>query len=233
MAQEENILGCSYSGGGGGGVGGGGGGGRGGSGCTGGSSNSRSKRIKQKKVPQRGLGVAQLEKIRLEEQQKKESLQAANILAKNAIGSPSDTSPFLAVQKFRPSFSPFHNSVPLPPPSPTNLPSPNALYGHALSVPNVEILPERSSVQIPKQSNPGGGEIGSKAISCGNLPRLWGGEYNPGGEKQRLDHHGFAFDRQMNLSFESNIPVLPLPIVSQRSHQFEQPSSSSMVSELE
>ncbi|KAK6132781.1 hypothetical protein DH2020_033459 [Rehmannia glutinosa] len=55
--KEEHILGCSYSGGGGG----------------GGVENSfRSKKL-SKKVPQRGLGVAQLEKIRLEEQQKKEA----------------------------------------------------------------------------------------------------------------------------------------------------------------
>ncbi|KAL0320629.1 UNVERIFIED_CONTAM: hypothetical protein Sradi_5324400 [Sesamum radiatum] len=79
MAQEEDFFGCSYSSGGGGGSGGRAAGGGGGGG---GVSSSRSKTVKQKKVPQRGLGVAQLEKIRLEEQQKKESLQVANILAK-------------------------------------------------------------------------------------------------------------------------------------------------------
>ncbi|XP_051125797.1 uncharacterized protein LOC127247812 [Andrographis paniculata] len=53
MAQQQHIL----SGGGGG----------------------RSKSGKPKKVPQRGLGVAQLEKIRLEEQRKKEALESSAI----------------------------------------------------------------------------------------------------------------------------------------------------------
>lgn len=52
MAQEEQH--CSNSSGGGGG-------------------SRSSKKAKQKKIPQRGLGVAQLEKMRLEEQQKKAS----------------------------------------------------------------------------------------------------------------------------------------------------------------
>ncbi|KAG5597589.1 hypothetical protein H5410_038821 [Solanum commersonii] len=38
------------------------------------SSNSGTKKLKQKRVPQRGLGVAQLEKIRLEEQQIKDEI---------------------------------------------------------------------------------------------------------------------------------------------------------------
>ncbi|KAK6132660.1 hypothetical protein DH2020_033612 [Rehmannia glutinosa] len=83
MAQEEHILGCSYSGG-------------GGNGGGGGENSFRSKKIKQKKVPQRGLGVAQLEKIRLEEQQKKEG--------KNAISD--NTTPFLLCPNFRPSICP-------------------------------------------------------------------------------------------------------------------------------
>ncbi|KAL0328438.1 UNVERIFIED_CONTAM: hypothetical protein Scaly_2276400 [Sesamum calycinum] len=173
MAQEEQFFGCSYSGGGGG--GGNGGGGGGGSGCGGGVSSSRSKTVKQKKVPQRGLGVAQLEKIRLEEQQKKESLQVANILAKNSVGSSSDNAQFLAVQcsKFRPGVE-------------------------AISSPGHE-----------------------------NRPILWNGEYNLAGEKQRLGTHGFAFEPQVSLPYQSNSPFLPLPVVPQRSQQFQWPCSSS------
>ncbi|KAL0301218.1 UNVERIFIED_CONTAM: hypothetical protein Sradi_6398600 [Sesamum radiatum] len=200
MAQEEQFFGCSYSGGGGG--GGNGGGGGGGSGCGGGGvSSSRSKTVKQKKVPQRGLGVAQLEKIRLEEQQKKESLQVANILAKNSVGSSSDNAQFLAVQcsKFRPGLSPLHKSVP-----------------------NLEILHE-NSVQIPKNLKAGGGEIGVEAISSPgheNRPILWNGEYNLAGEKQRLGTHGFAFEPQMN----SSTGISPSSILSS---QMEPPSNQS------
>lgn len=214
MAQEENVFGCSYSGGGGGGSGGGRGGGGGSGSGSGGS--CRSKKIKPKKVPQRGLGVAQLEKIISEEQQKKESLEAANILAKNAIASPTDATSFLAAQKFRPNLSPFHNSVPPPSPSPSNVSPPNALFRHAQSAPNIEILQETCAVL--KHSNAGGGEMGSRAISSprhDSFPRLWGGESNLSLEKQRLDHHGFAFD-----------PHGSLP---QRSLHF-QPPPSSMVS---
>ncbi|XP_011098254.1 uncharacterized protein LOC105176957 [Sesamum indicum] len=208
MAQEEHFFGCSYSGGGGSGGGGNGGGGGGGSGCGGGVSSSRSKTAKQKKVPQRGLGVAQLEKIRLEEQQKKESLQVANILAKNSVGSSSDNAQFLAVQcsKFRPGLSPLHKSDP-----------------------NLEILHE-NSVQIPKNLNAGGGEIGVEAISSPgheNRPIWWNGEYNLPGEKQRLGTHGFAFEPQVSLPYQSNSPFLPLPVVPQRSQQFQWPCSSS------
>ncbi|KAK4420400.1 hypothetical protein Salat_1990300 [Sesamum alatum] len=188
MAQEEHFFGCSYSGGGGGGGGGG---------------SSRSKTVKQRKVPQRGLGVAQLEKIRLEEQQKKESLQVANILAKNSVGSSSDNAQFLAVQcsKFRPGLSPLHKSVP-----------------------NLEILHE-NSFQISKKLNAGGGGTGVEATSSPgheNRHILWNGEYNLAGERQRLGIHGFAFEPQVSLPYQSNSPFVP-----QRSQQFQWPCSSS------
>ncbi|KAK4398336.1 hypothetical protein Sango_1309100 [Sesamum angolense] len=219
MAQEEQILRSSYSGSGGGGGGGGsGGGGGGGNCCSGGVSSNRSKNVKQKKVPQRGLGVAQLEKIRLEEQRKKEALQAANVLANNAIGSPSDTAS-VQCPNFGSSLSPSPNSVPLPQ-SPTNFPSPNALYRSAPPVP----------VQITKQLE---GELGLQSISGpgnGNWPRLWNGEYSHEGENQRVEHLGFSFrPPQVNLPFESNAAVLPLPSVPQRSYQLQRPSSSSSV----
>ncbi|KAL2245467.1 WAS/WASL-interacting protein family member 1 isoform X1 [Sesamum indicum] len=222
MAQEEQILRSSYSGSGGGGGGGGGGsgGGSGGGGncCSGGVSSNRSKNVKQKKVPQRGLGVAQLEKIRLEEQRKKEALQAANVLANNAIGSPSDTAS-VQCPNFGSSLSPSPNSVPLPQ-SPTNFPSPNALYRSAPPVP----------VQITKQLD---GELGLQLISGpgnGNWPRLWNGEYSHEGENQRVEHLGFAFrPPQVNLPYETNAAVVPLPSVPQRSYQLQRPSSSSSV----
>ncbi|CAI9763502.1 unnamed protein product [Fraxinus pennsylvanica] len=126
MTQEENILRCNFNTGGegcGNLVDGGGGGVDDGGG-------SRSKKTKQKKVPRRGLGVAQLEKLRLEEQQiNGASVQAANILANNAICSHNDSTACLAIP--RPSFRPnlcSSNSIPLPPLSPTDLPSLNFLH---------------------------------------------------------------------------------------------------------
>ncbi|KAL7218331.1 hypothetical protein ACSBR2_011574 [Camellia fascicularis] len=61
MAQEEHNHRCSNS-------------------SSGGGGNRSSKKLKQKKVPQRGLGVAQLEKIRLEEKEKKDALLLSNIV---------------------------------------------------------------------------------------------------------------------------------------------------------
>lgn len=80
MAREEQFLGYGYSCGGGGGDGSGSGGSGGDNG--GGSVGRVSKKVKQKKVPQRGLGVAQLEKIRLEEQQK---MEASNVLGRSDL----------------------------------------------------------------------------------------------------------------------------------------------------
>ncbi|KAL2483572.1 uncharacterized protein Fot_45016 [Forsythia ovata] len=223
MAQEEHILRCSFST-------GGGGCGEGG-GVDDGGGGSRSKKIKQKKVPQRGLGVAQLEKIRLDEQQKKEAaLQAANFLANNAIGSHGDSTACLAIPSpsVRPNFCSSSNSIPLPPPSPTDLPSPNFLYMPVQSSKNVKVLLP-NSVQLSKHLNVGGKEIGLPAISSpgqGNWPRLWNGEQNLEGEKQILDHRRFAFWPRVKFPYESNALVLPLP---QRSHQFQHPSSSSTV----
>ncbi|KAL8505756.1 hypothetical protein ACS0TY_016829 [Phlomoides rotata] len=204
MAQEQHNLGCSYSG---------GGGGRSAGGSSG-VSCSRSKKMKQKKVPQRGLGVAQLEKIRIEEQHKKESLQAANILAKNAVGSSADSNSFLAVQKFRQGVSPF------PPPLPSDLNSP---YRVAQPLPpNLEIIQE-NYVQVSKQSSDSGGELDDQGQ--GNLPRLWGGDINLARDKLlRLDHHGYPFDPQSYQ--ETPSPVLPFTLVSQRSHQFHPPPPS-------
>ncbi|XP_073128476.1 uncharacterized protein [Henckelia pumila] len=160
------------------------------------SSNSRSKKEKLKKVPQRGLGVAQLEKMRMEEQEKKDSIEISN--------------------NFRPPFPPSPNSIPLPPPSQTNLTSPNALFRHTPLVSNSETV-HQSSV--------------SKAISSpryGDWSTFSNGEFNLEGESRMLDSHGLAFQPRVNVSYDTNASVLPLPSVPQRSHQSHQlPSSSS------
>ncbi|CAA2981623.1 Hypothetical predicted protein [Olea europaea subsp. europaea] len=193
MSREEHMLRCSFSTGrgdcgdlwdGGGGVGGG---------LDDGGGGSRSKKIKQKKVPQRGLGVAQLEKIRLEEQQKKETaLKAANVLANNAIGSHSDSTACLTIPcpSFKPNLCPSSNSISLSPSSPNDLPSLNFLYRPLQWSKNVKVV-HQNSVQLSIPLNIGGNEIGLPAISCpgqGNRPRLWNGEQHLEGERQMLDH---------------------------------------------
>ncbi|XP_042020387.1 uncharacterized protein LOC121768093 [Salvia splendens] len=61
------------------------------------SDSERSRNVKlKKKIPQRGLGVAQLEKIRMEELMKKEVLASAN-----AIGSVTDATPSPSPVNFR------------------------------------------------------------------------------------------------------------------------------------
>ncbi|KAL7218335.1 hypothetical protein ACSBR2_011578 [Camellia fascicularis] len=174
----------------------------------GGGGNRSSKKLKQKKVPQRGLGVAQLEKIRLEEQQKKDAL-----LLSNSLLSPINSS-CSAVQSQRTSNF-WHN------PSQTNLSLPNLIFRPAPSIPNVDVL-HPNHVPLSKPSNVSG-------LGQGNWPKLWNGEYNLEGENNRLDHNGFAFRSNLNLPYESN-PIWPPPNVIQRTLQFQQlPSSSSMV----
>ncbi|XP_059662700.1 uncharacterized protein LOC132308595 [Cornus florida] len=200
--------------------------GGGGGGSGGGCGSRSSKKLKQKKVPQRGLGVAQLEKIRLEEQQKKDAaVPTASILPPNSIISPNSSC--LAVQgaNFRHNPSP---SSPLPPPSPTHFSSKNSIFRPAPLIPNLDVL-NPNSVPFSKPLNVGDGEIGWSAVmgsGHGNWSKLWNCEYNlDGGENHRLDHHGFTYRSNMNLPFES----WPPQNVMHRAQQFQQPSSSSMV----
>uniref|UniRef100_A0A5B6YR76 Uncharacterized protein n=1 Tax=Davidia involucrata TaxID=16924 RepID=A0A5B6YR76_DAVIN len=179
---------------------------------SGGGDGRSSKKLKQKKVPQRGLGVAQLEKIRLEEQQKKEA---------TAILSPSNSSCLAAVQcaNFRHNHpSPSPSSIPLPPPSPTDLSSPNSIFRPTPSIPNIDVFHPNS---VPL--NGAAAEIGWPAIPGAghvNWPKLWNYDYNLQGE----NHNGFASRSNMNLPYHS----WPPPNLMQRT-QFQQPSSSSMV----
>ncbi|XP_030549706.2 uncharacterized protein LOC115754719 [Rhodamnia argentea] len=62
-------------------------------GSYGGIRTGSSKKLKQKKVPQRGLGVAQLERIRIEEQQK----DYASVAAVSTLTPPQDSDPDMSV----------------------------------------------------------------------------------------------------------------------------------------
>ncbi|KZV51950.1 hypothetical protein F511_08560 [Dorcoceras hygrometricum] len=158
-------------------------------------SNSRSKKDKLKKVPQRGLGVAQLEKMRMEEQQKNDSIEISN---------------------FRPPFPNSPNPIPLPPPRQTSLVSPNALFRHTQLVSHSETLHQSP---VPKAIT---------SPRCGDWSTISNGELNLEGESRMLDGHGLTFQPRVNVSYDTNASVLPLPSVPQRSLQSHQlPSSSS------
>ncbi|KAI3939553.1 hypothetical protein MKX01_038508 [Papaver californicum] len=154
MAQEEEQQRCSNS-------------------NTGGGKIS--KKVKTKKIPQRGLGVAQLEKIRLEEQQKKDtSVFVPSLLPHNHQSSSSSVSSISFSQScstinnvstksstslFRSqpsiSYSNFDLYIPPPPPpppQPTSLPQTNTFYGYPL----------------PEGSENGGSSYSSSAmgVSC-------------------------------------------------------------------
>ncbi|XP_059661459.1 uncharacterized protein LOC132307653 [Cornus florida] len=213
MAQEEkHAQKCRNS------DGDGGGGGSG-------SGSRSSKKLKQKKVPQRGLGVAQLEKIRLEEQQKKDA--ANNILSNNSIVSPSNSS-CLAVQCANLRHSPSPSTIPLPRPSLADLSPPNSLlFRPPLSIPNADSL-HPNCVTLSKPLNGTGVEIGWSEISGsgnGKCPKFWNCEYNSEGENQRLEDRGFGLLSSMSLPCES----CPPPNVTYRTPHIQQPSFSSKV----
>lgn len=202
MAQEEHAQKYSNSNSGGGGHG-----------------SRSSKKMKPKKVPQRGLGVAQLEKIRLEEQHRKDAaLLAASVLPPT----------------FRPHLS-SSSSMALPPPSPTDLAPPNSAFIRPLQSPcvsKIDAFQPYSNVSFSKPLNVGGVDRSWPSMIVPgnhNWPKLSNGEYNLKVENQRFDHHGVGFQPNLNLPVESQTPVLPLPCVLQRSQQCQRPSSSSMV----
>nr|GLL47129.1 uncharacterized protein LOC109150497 isoform X2 [Ipomoea trifida] len=240
MGQEDHPQKCSNS------SSDGGDGGGGGGVC----SSRSSKKMKPKKVPQRGLGVAQLEKIRLEEQHRRDNnaFQAVSLLSPNSMVSSMNSltslqmpqsSSILLPNISRPHLSSSPSSIPLPPPPPApDIASPSSAFRASPTscVPKVDQpLHSNPAVQFSKQLNLGGGERGRSALMIpGNSywPKLWNGEYNLEGENQRLDHHGITFRPNINLPIESHTSVLPLPSAMPRSQQYQQPASSSMVNIL-
>ncbi|WKA12026.1 hypothetical protein VitviT2T_029465 [Vitis vinifera] len=202
MAQEEQNHRCSGSSSGGG--GGGGGGGR------------PSKKPKQKKIPQRGLGVAQLEKIRLEEQNKKNS-PAAFFSDSSTLSSSNPSYSSLSLPNYHHSHS--SSLIPFPSPSPPNLHSPTSQF----RPPNIDVA-HSNTVPLPNPISNGGFKIGfSPSIPVsghGHVPKLWNHELNLEGENPRVDH-GLVFQPP----YESN-PIWPLPTLMQRAQPYQQPSSS-------
>ncbi|KAM0997938.1 hypothetical protein ACFX2C_007768 [Malus domestica] len=196
------------------------------------SSRSSSKKTKQKKVPQRGLGVAQLEKIRLEEQQKKAA--AAAILSTtppSSLSSPtkSTSSSCPSSVSIRHFYQP-PSSIPFPS---LDLPSPNSIFQPPLirpahsGVDGRKLMISSGTVPFGMRNSYNNNNING----CGNgnhVPNLW----NPC-EFNVLDHKessnpgldpGLAFRSNLNVPFESNNnnPIRALSNFRTRTHQFHQ-----------
>ncbi|KAF5460935.1 hypothetical protein F2P56_020769 [Juglans regia] len=176
-----------------------------------------SKNPKQKKAPQRGLGVAQLEKIRLEEQQKKDAI----------LSSPPSVSPTkssfisLPIPNYHHS-NPSSSSIPFHSPSPAHLSSLDSMIRPPQPVQNIDV---RNSSTVSS----GGFEAGWSGISVpgyGCVPKLWNtNEYDPEKESSGLDP-GLAFRSNLNLPYESDNHFWLPPSLMQRTQQYQHPSHS-------
>ncbi|GKV16418.1 hypothetical protein SLEP1_g27062 [Rubroshorea leprosula] len=178
-----------------------------------------SKRKKPKKVPQRGLGVAQLEKIRLEEQQKKDAVVAAAAAILPCpfptTISPSQKSPYLPLP-----IPAFHH------PS-DQAPSTRSIPFHGdLSPANSMFRPNpyTQNIDLPLPytplARPPGAVTGRR-----NVQKFWSiSGYNLEKENSGVDP-GLAFRGNFNLPYDSE-PIWPLPSLMQRAHQYKQPSSA-------
>ncbi|KAL8129794.1 hypothetical protein V2J09_018949 [Rumex salicifolius] len=196
------------------------------------SNSSRfSKKQKQKKIPQRGLGVAQLEKIRMEEQQKK--VVGNTIFTYPPLVSPTNSSsipiPFL---NYPSSQSP--PSVPFTSPSPTSISSsqnPILRPNPAVSYDEVLYL---NSVPVPSLNYPigNGFEFGWKSVpgvdGSDHLHKMWH-PYGLNHEKESsMWDQGLSICSNLSLPYESS-PVLPLPDIMPRPPHFSQASASSLM----
>ncbi|XP_042501311.1 uncharacterized protein LOC122079124 [Macadamia integrifolia] len=196
-------------------AGGGGGGGNGG-GSGGGRS---SKKLKQKKIPQRGLGVAQLEKIRLEEQQKKD--------ATADMSSPSFVLPIpLPQHQHSSSSSPF-------PATPTDLSSTSSVFRTLSQGPvlTLDLLAPPhppppfqtiATIYVPCQGGSTCGPIADVVNTFtgeGHYSRMWSNGLNYNGDVPILDH-GLAYRAQ--LQNEASYPIWhsppPVPIDRNQPH---------------
>ncbi|OMO92396.1 hypothetical protein COLO4_17616 [Corchorus olitorius] len=195
-----------------------------------------SKKQKAKKVPQRGLGVAQLERIRLEEQQKKDS---SSVVSAAILPSPPPPPPpppthhhhhhhhqkpsFLPLtipSNFHPSNQPCSSSSASIPLIPADIISPpNSIFRPPFSVQNIDVNISANTVPLTSGNNKNGHNNKHWSSSC---------EYNYNFEKEcsGLDP-GLAFRTNLSLPYESE-PIWPLPSLMQRAQAqpFQQPSSS-------
>ncbi|KAK7272571.1 hypothetical protein RJT34_29250 [Clitoria ternatea] len=160
-----------------------------------------SKKPKQKKVPQRGLGVAQLEKIRLEEQQKRD---AALVLPSNSSSSLTKP-PYLPlpINNFDHSNHQQSSTLPLPCGPPSDF----------RSLQQQQHMDGKFSTTVPLANSAGFEEAGHKN------PTKWWSSY-----EIDFDKDNFVVDQ--GLPF---LPSLPLPNWVQRTPQYQPQTCSSMV----
>lgn len=202
---------------------------------------SSSKKTKPKKVPQRGLGVAQLEKIRLEDQQKKAA--AAVILSTpSSLSSPtkstSSSCPSVPIRHF---YHSNHNqppsSIPFPSLPSLDLPSPNSIFRPPLiPTQNIDVIRKPiSTVPLGNNNNNNGGHgFEIQGHGSNNVPNLWNPcDFNLDQKESSNSgiDPGLAFRSTLNLPFESSNPIWPLTNVPQRTQPYHQqpPPPPSMV----
>ncbi|XP_021890291.1 uncharacterized protein LOC110808943 isoform X2 [Carica papaya] len=174
-----------------------------------------SKKQKPKKVPQRGLGVAQLEKIRLEEQQKKD---AAAILPSSPSTILSQTkSPYFSVP-----FPGYHN----PPNHPSSSCSSSSIpfsSDHSSSSSMLRPPPLLQNVDgVGTDTAPFTNSIGWSPVplqgNANGVPKLWSPcEYNLEKESSGVDP-GLACRSNLIVPYELN-PIWPLPSLIQKAQQ--------------
>ncbi|KAK9132012.1 hypothetical protein Scep_011540 [Stephania cephalantha] len=165
------------------------------------------KKLKQRKIPQRGLGVAQLEKIRLEEQQKGNSHSNHQSTSAIVFAPPSPTD----ISSFRPStpISPSNFEKLSPPPSISSI---SLLYGHNNG--------ETHDLGVSAAMAEGQGH--------GFLPNMWSTfELNTDSEDKKLDP-GLEFGQ--SVINESN--QLWPPLLVQRKQEPPQPRQQYITSKV-
>ncbi|XP_011000242.1 PREDICTED: uncharacterized protein LOC105107869 [Populus euphratica] len=201
MAQEEQTKKCNTSS-----------NGNGDGGIRSGHISRSSRKHKQKKVPQRGLGVAQLEKIRLEEQQKNDV--SVNLPSPAPISQIKPSNLSMPVPN---SYESRSTSIPYLP----DLSSPNSMFRPQ----NIELINSNST--IPPANSVGWQSAAVQGQK--NMPKMWNSSYyNLEKENCGVDP-ALAFRPNLNLPYESN-PIWPLPSLMQRAQQHRQHSSSSSCS---
>ncbi|KAJ1423124.1 hypothetical protein SESBI_12565 [Sesbania bispinosa] len=186
-----------------------------GGGSNGGLGRS-SKKPKKKKAPQRGLGVAQLEKIRLEEQQGRDA--AAILPSPSPVSSTKSSYLSDPINIFHHSNQP-SSTTPLPGPPPEFIRPPLSLQQHM----DAKVL-----TTVPL-ANSGGFEGSWPPVSVpghGNVPQWWNSN------KFDFENDGYGVKTRLpflpSLPFEPN-PICPLPNWVQRTQQYNQQPASSMV----
>ncbi|GAB4849416.1 hypothetical protein Ancab_004213 [Ancistrocladus abbreviatus] len=193
----------------------------------GGGPSGSSKKMKPNKIPQRGLGIAKLERLR-EERQRKDAENA--IFSSPPTVSPANSSlavPFLSYPHHQSS------SSSLRPPYPANLPSPKTLFRPAPCRPNIENFHRLSRPPLNQTYREGFHVVRPPlwVPTSANYPKMWHPyKFNQEGENSRRDR-GLPFSSNMH-----NSPTGSLPDFMPKAQSYQQSPSwmnaSSMDSSL-